>query len=336
MKLPTPSFAHLLRLSDDTGIIEHAWYALPRSSSGYTVDDVARALIAICRQPSPSTRLEERAASYLAFLYHARLPGGRFHNRLSYARQWCDDVGSDDCQGRAIWALGTAAQQGPTQTIRRSALKLFEHTAHLDSDSPRANAFAVLGAAEVLSVDTKHPVAQSLLHACERRLSLQPCAKEWPWPEQRLAYDNARIPQAHMLIGRWLHRSEREQHGLNLLKWLVDVESLPGHFSFAPTAGWGAEESRPRFDQQPLEAAAMADACATALALTGDRIWSRHVRTCAEWFVGQNDSGVHLYDQTTGGCCDGLTQNGVNENQGAESTLACIMSLQQGVACGDA
>lgn len=336
MKLPPPNFTHLLRLSDDTGIVEHAWYAVPRSSSGYTVDDVARALIAICRQPAPSVRLQECATRYLAFLYHARLPGGGFHNRLSYARRWCDDIGSDDCHGRALWALGTAALRGPTRAIQGSALRLFETSARLHSRSPRANAFAVLGAAEVLAHDAGNEAAWSLLLACEARLPPRAVAKDWPWPEHRLAYDNARLPHAQLLIGRWMQQPEREQHGLDQLRWLVDMETQPGHFSFVPTAGWGGEERRPQFDQQPLEAAAMADACATALAFTGDPAWAQHVVNAAEWFTGLNDVGVSLYDQHTGGCCDGLTLEGVNENQGAESTLACIMAFQQGRRCADA
>lgn len=328
MKLPAPSFEHLERLSDDTGIIEHAWYELPRRGSGYNVDDNARALIAICRQPEPAPRLVELATRYLAFLYHARRPDGRYHNCLSYERTWADDIGSDDCHGRALWALGTAVNTGPNQVIRRAALRLFEASVDLTTPFPRANAFAVIGAAEVLLRHPDHAPARRLLHRCGARFPL-PAPGRWPWPEARLAYDNARIAQALMLRDKFSGEPPRQTLGLGLLDWLVGQESNCGRLSLTPVGGWAPGEPRPGFDQQPIEAAALADACATAFELTGDRIWAERVTTAARWFLGANDAGVSLFDPQTGGCRDGLAPDGANENQGAESTLACITTLQQ-------
>jgi hypothetical protein len=327
MTFPAANFEHLQRLSDDTGLIEHAWYDLPQRRSGYNVDDNARALIAICRQPAPSPVLVRLATRYLTFIQHARRTDGRFHNCLSYDRNWVDEYGSDDCHGRALWALGTAASAGPSTSIRRTARRLFEVSIGLDTPSPRANAFAVLGAIELLNEHPQHVAAQSLLEHCGARLPW-PRTGSWPWPEHRLAYDNARIPQALMLYAERCGTPQQQRSALALLEWLVAQESRSGHLSFAPVGGWTAGEPRPGFDQQPVEAAAMADACASAFELTTDGIWAERVLSAAHWFVGANDVGVQIYDPHTGGCRDGLHADQANENQGAESTLACITTFQ--------
>jgi hypothetical protein len=316
-------------LSDDTGVIEHAWHEVPRRQCGYNVDDAARALIVVCRETQPTARLVALAERCLAFLYHARRSDGRLHNELSYAREWIDDVGSDDCHGRALWALGIAALDGPSAAIRRGARRLFEVTAGLDSEAPRSNAFAILGAAHVLGRAPADRTARAVLRRCASRLPVPCDDPAWPWYEARLSYDNARLPQARMLAGRLLEAPALEAEGLARLEWLVDVERNAGHFSFTPVGGWRAGETRPAFDQQPVEAAAMVDACVTALELTAETIWTERAREAAAWFVGKNDIGVSLYDPETGGCRDGLECDDVNRNQGAESTLACISALQQ-------
>jgi hypothetical protein len=328
MTLPEPSFAHLLRLTDDTGLFEHARHLLPRRERGYTTDDVARALIAVCRRVDPDPELLRASVTYAGFLDHARRPDGRFHNRLSFDRRFTDAVGSEDSQGRALWALGTAARLASQQWLREVSAEHLRHAPDLVWDSPRANAFATLGFAEALASDFADPHIAGLLQRVALRLP-RPSSGSWPWPEKRLAYCNARLPEALVAAGVALGDDSMLDDGLRLLAWLVEVETSGGHFSFTPTGGWEEGEPRPGFDQQPVEAAAMADAATRAWQVTGHREWADRVAMAAEWLLGNNDKGTALYDPATGACHDGLTPQGVNSNAGAESTVSAILALQQ-------
>ncbi|GAA2021527.1 glycosyl transferase [Catenulispora yoronensis] len=323
-----PSFAHLRRLSDDTGLFEHARGALPRREHGYCLDDVARGLLVICREPEPDAALVALAETYLAFVAHAQSPEGAFHNRLGYDRLWHDEPGVGDWWGRALWGLGTAAARGPTSWIRESALTMFESGAALRSPWVRSTAFAALGAAEILAVMPGHDIAAKLL-ADAADLDKAPSGNlSWPWPEERLDYANAVLAEVQIAAGHLLHDEQRLDHGLALLGWLLTQETVDGHLSLTPVGGNGHSDPQPGFDQQPIEAAAMADACARAYAVTGDERWAAGVSLAVGWFLGENDSGFALTDEHTGGGCDGLERNGRNENQGAESTLALIAALQ--------
>jgi hypothetical protein len=326
--LPEPSFAHLLRLTDDTGLFEHARYLLPRRDRGYTVDDTARALIAVCRQPDPEPELVRAFLIYAGFLDHARRPDGSFHNRLSFDRRFTDVVGSEDSQGRALWALGTVTRLAWQPWLRELSADHLRHTPDPHWNSPRANAYATLGLVEALAANLGDPLLTGLLKGVAGRLP-RPAAGGWPWPERRLAYCNARLPEALLAAGGALGDGSMLDEGLGLLKWLVEVETSGGHFSFTPTGGWEEGEPRPGFDQQPVEAAAMADAAARAWRVTGDPEWAERVVMAADWLLGDNDGGTALYDSATGACHDGLTSRGVNANAGAESTLSAILVLQQ-------
>lgn len=326
--LPEPRFHHLLRMTDHVGLWEHARYTTPRPEHGYCTDDNARALIVMCREPRPSAELVGLSRMYFRFLADAALPEGGFHNRRGADESWADEMGSDDSQGRAIWALGTAARRAPERWMRRAALVLFQQQENFGSRAPRANAFAILGASEVLSEDPAHTMASSAMAKWAGQLQV-PDDREWPWPEPRLAYDNARIPEALIAVGAALGHDQLVEAGLRLLEWLVTIETCDDHYSFTPVGGWARGEHRPGYDQQPLETAAMADACARAWDLTGDNKWRDGVLSAARWLVGGNDGKTILYDFETGGCCDGLTDGGPNLNQGAESTLSALSALQQ-------
>jgi hypothetical protein len=327
--MPRPRFDHLQRLTTHLGIWEHAHLTTPLPEHGYCTDDNARALIVICRQPKVFTRLVQLAKVYLTFLTDARLPGGGFHNRRGRDGAWADKVGSDDSQGRALWAAGSVANRGPTPSMRQAGLGLFAESSAFDSPFPRANAYTVLGAAEMLEASPEHKLALGALERCAGRIPVVPFDARWPWPEARLAYDNARIPEALLAAGAWTGDDFLLDTGLRLLEWLVATETRRGYFSFTPVGGWAPGEPRPGFDQQPIEAAAMADACSRAFSLTGDERWGDLVERAARWFVGDNDGAAVLYDAETGGCRDGLTPEGTNQNQGAESTLAALAALQQ-------
>ena len=326
--LPEPRFDHLRRMTDTLGLWEHARYTIPRTEHGYCTDDNARALILISRRPNPSHDLVALAETYLTFLHHAQLPDGGFHNRRSSDGSWKDEIGSDDSQGRALWALGSIARNGPASWMREAGLDMFDRQRDFHSPFPRANAFAVLGATEVLLSSPDHRRARHILEQCSGHLLVRDDAR-WPWPEERLAYDNARIPEALLAAGTLLPDDRLVDTGLHLLEWLVSTEMLDGHFSFTPVGGWAPGEPRPGFDQQPVEAAAMADACSRAWSLTGGDRWRDQVERAARWFVGDNDTGAVLYDPQTGGCADGLGPDHINLNQGAESTLAALTALQQ-------
>ena len=326
--LPAVNFQHLRRMTDHVGLWEHARYTTPRPEHGYCTDDNSRALILLSREPDSSSDVIGLARAYFRFVADAALPEGGFHNRRGADGSWADEIGSDDSQGRAIWSLGSAALLGPEDWMRRAALELFHRQEGFASTSPRANAFAILGASEVLTGDPEDAGARKALEQWVQVLHVSDDPR-WPWPEPRLAYDNARIPEALIAAGISLADDRLVEDGLRLLEWLVTIETREDHYSFAPVGGWAPGEARPGYDQQPVEAAAMADACTRAWLLTGGKQWRDGVLRAARWLVADNDGDVLLYDFETGGCCDGLTLNGPNMNQGAESTLSALSTLQQ-------
>ena len=331
MTVPEPPFEHLLRLSDETGVLEHARGAVPRRQSGYCTDDAARALVVISRQPSPSAPVAALGERCLAFLVHAQAGDGASHNRLGYDRRWEDQPGLGDWWGRSLWGSGTTAARGWSTRLRADALAHFEMGAACRSPSPRAMAFAALGAAEVLTLRSDHAGARDLLKAAGAALSGIRSDESWPWPEPRLAYANARWAEGLLAAGWALDDDHLVDEGLRLLEWLLAVETAGERLSLTPVGGWGPGEPRPGFDQQPIEAAALADACARAYLMTGDARFVAGVSRAVAWFLGANDTQIAMYDRQTGGGYDGLERDGRNDNQGAESTIALISTLQQGI-----
>lgn len=329
---PPPRFDHLRALTDRAGLWEHARFSAPRVEHGFCTDDNARALVVVSRQAELSGGLADLAATYLGFVLEARTAAGSFHNRRGPEGRWSDDVGSDDSQGRAWWGLGTAAHRAPTEWMRRSATEAFALCTSFGSPHLRANAYAVLGAVEVLAADPHHAPARALLEGASRVIA-DAARGTIPWPEARITYDNARLPDALIAAGTTLGDQRLITTGIRLLEWLVAVETSGKTFSFTPTRGWSIGESRPGFDQQPIEAWSMADACHRAWVVTGDGTWRLRALRAAYWLLGGNDSGLSLYDPSTGATFDGLEDGSVNENRGAESTLAGIATLQVAAAC---
>jgi hypothetical protein len=330
MTCPPAPFQHLERMSDDVGLLEHANGIVPRYEHGYCIDDVARGLIVVCREPSPTAELVSLAHRYLSFLVQAQAPDGRFRNRLGYDRRWHDQPGTEDCWGRALWGLGTAALRGPGPGIRSESLARFGQGTQARSPWPHAMAFAALGAAEILAGWPDHSGALSLLASAAEVIGEPAAGPAWLWPESRLSYANGAIAEAVIVAGEKLGDDKMLHDGLRMLEWLLVGETRNGHLSVVPAGGWGPGEPRPAFDQQPIEVAALCDACTRAAAVTGDPSWLGAVEMCVAWFLGDNDTKVPLLDEETGGGCDGLTATGRNGNQGAESTIAMISVLQQG------
>jgi hypothetical protein len=325
---PAPTFAHLIRLTDDTGLFEHARHAIVRRAHGYCTDDVARGLVVTSREPDPAPSVIRLAECYLAFLTHAQDSEGAFHNRLGHDRRWTDQAGLGDWWGRALWGLGTAAARSPAEWIRTEALVAFAAGAVRRSAAPRAMAFAGLGAAEVLRARPDDEVAAALLADAAVLVGTPGDDPTWRWPHPRLTYANAALAELLILAGHLDSKPPLLAAGLRMLGWLRDIQMTAGRLSVLPVKGWQRGSPRLRHDQQPIEVAAIADAAATAATVTGDSRWNAVVRQAIDWFLGGNDIGVPMWDPATGGGYDGLTLHGPNLNQGAESTLALISTMQ--------
>jgi hypothetical protein len=322
------AFGHVVSMTDRIGMFEHADHAAPRREHGYCTDDMARLLIVTVREPDRSQTVREISRTAFRFLAASQSATGRTRNRRAASGRWHGRHGVEDCWGRSVWAFGIAARHAPADWMRASAASYFHHGARQRSPHRRAMAFAALGAAEVVALDPRDLRARDLLSDAVATIGRRSTEPGWPWPEYRLSYANAVLPEALIAAGHSLGRDEVLQEGLALLRWLLDRETIDGHLSPTPTGGAGRHEHGPRFDQQPIEVAAMADACARAYAITGDDTWRRGVHSAIGWFAGDNDVGAVMWDPDTHGGYDGLTATGPNLNQGAESTLALITTLQ--------
>ena len=338
-RLPQVNLKHVRALTDDTGILQHAKFTIPNRAHGYCVDDNARALIVGTRTYDlnrTDASVADLSAIYLSFLDAAFNPeAGRFRNFMTYERTWLEEVGSEDSHGRALWSLGVTVGWGRNSGHVALATELFNKgLAALEtfSDS-RAIAFPILGIQAYLLRNEDDQRIRELLQSLGDRLSkrfTQYATQDWKWHEDLLAYDNARLPQALMACGRATQNADMVSLGIDVLKWLGDVQcnSASGSFSPVGNQGWFPKSgSKAKYDQQPLEAAAMIDACIEAYQCTHGEEWIRLASTCFDWYLGKNDRQAKLYDHASGGCRDGLQKDSVNENQGAESTLSYILSL---------
>jgi glycosyltransferase involved in cell wall biosynthesis len=337
-ELPPLKLDHLRHMADETGMLQHAIFTVPNYHEGYSTDDNARALMV-------STLLEELgngealelASRYLAFVWYAfNAETGRFRNFMDYQRRWLEDSGSDDCHGRTLCALGTVLGRSNTPALHSMAGWLFEKAlpAILTTTSPRAWAFALIGIHEYLrrfsgdrmAGQVREELAGRLLAMFQHHRS-----EEWRWYEDVLTYCNAALPHALLVSGQSIPNKAMIEAGLESLGWLADVqraEATGGHFVPIGSNGFYRQGgARARFDQQPVEAQAMVSACLEADRITGDKRWRKEARRAFEWFLGRNDLSLPIYDPTTGGCRDGLHPDRLNENQGAESTLAFLQSL---------
>ena len=323
----TFSFDHIDRMSDHRGLFEHAAGPARREEHGYCTDDNARLLVVASRErdSGPAQRLGRLA---LDFVLAAQDTDGRFRNRMDVTGRWIDQASTEDCWGRAVWGLGTSAAYHPDAAVRQRALEGFTRSVEQRSPWARAMAFAALGAADVVLSDASNDAARALLIDALDAIGPVP-AGSWAWPQPRLAYANAALAEAVIAAGAALQRIPDLDRGLTMLGWLLDAETTQGHLSVAGVAGRGPDDRGPMFDQQPIEVAAMADACWRAYSVTGDPHWWRGISAAARWFSGENDTGLPMFDDVSGGGFDGLHPEGVNLNQGAESTLAFISTMQR-------
>jgi len=328
--LAFPGFAHLWRLTDGRGLLEHALLDVPRREHGYCVDDVARALVLLCREPAPDPVAHEMAGRFLQFVLDAVTADGRTHNRMSTDGSWTERPDVGDWWGRAVWGLGVAAAHGPDAESRHRARVGLHRAGRARSPYLHANAFAALGAADLLAAAPGDQIARQLLGDCvaEVQARVDASCRDWPWPEQRLRYANGALAEALIAGGQCLGDRTALDDGLLLLDFLLHVESRHGHLSVTPVGGRSRHDRGPGFDQQPIEVSSLADACARAYRATGDLRWLEGVRMAWGWFVGDNDAGTEMVDWHTEGGYDGLSADGPNLNQGAESTLALLSTAQ--------
>ncbi len=338
--LPEFDTTHLVSMTDDTGILQHSIFTVPNSLEGYTTDDNARALIVsvLLNGPLPGNRDTHALLSrrYLAFLWLAfHEKKVRFRNFLGYNREWHEEVGSEDSHGRALWAIGTVLGRSDDPGLRGAAGRLFEAAmpATLTFSSPRAWAFSVLGMQAYLDwfpgdrvvQGARDLLANKLLDIYERTHS-----DGWQWFEESLSYSNARLSQALLVAGLSSGNRRMIDVGYESLNWLVAAQHPKDEDIFVPVGSMGffsQSREKARFDQQPVEACATISACLQAYQMTEDKAWLEEAWCAFRWFLGENDLQVSLYDNSTGGCRDGLHPDRVNENQGAESTLSFLMAL---------
>jgi glycosyltransferase involved in cell wall biosynthesis len=339
-ELPELKLSHLLRMTDSTGLFQHAIFSIPNFSEGYCTDDNARAFVLavllgeLGEEPESVRTL---ATTYAAFLHHAfDVKVKRFHNHMSFDRRWLDAQGSEDCQARALWALGMGVGRSPYRSFQIMAGQLFALAlpALTEFTSPRAWAFGLIGIHEYLRRlggdslvnQTRETLTFRLMELLERN-----CQPDWCWFERELSYDNAKLAHALILSGQATGQRAVLERGLKALRWLTELQtSENGHFRPIGTNGFYRRGGpRANFDQQPIEAQSTVSACLDAYRATSDFWWYEQAQRAFDWFIGWNDLGLELYSAETGACRDGLHVDRVNGNQGAESTLAFLLSLAE-------
>jgi glycosyltransferase involved in cell wall biosynthesis len=337
-ELPDIKLDHLKAFTDDTGMLQHANYTIPDRTHGYCTDDNARALLVAAMGekylPTSGLGLGFLSGHYLGFLLYAyNEKNGRFRNFMTYSRDWMEEVGSEDSHGRAIWCLGKAVSflddpghLAMSTTLFKKALRVVENF-----HSPRAIAFCLVGMHAYLHKFSGDSDVRRIREVLANRLFNQfknNATDDWPWPENALNYANGKLPHALLLSGQWMQHSDMIDMGLQSLKWLLTIQTEEDHFVPIGNNGWYEKGGpRSRFDQQPIESNAMIESCVEAFNVTRDKAWIDSAVMCFNWFLGNNDLNMPLYDAKTGGCRDGLMADGINQNQGAESSLAWLLSL---------
>ncbi len=340
LRLPAIDLTHLQRLTDDTGLLQHAVFTVPDRAHGYCTDDNARALIVAILARSllkDDSGVDALIVRYLSFVHHAFDSGAKvFRNFMGFDRRWIENEGSPDSQGRAIWALGVAASDLEDERLRIMAASLFQEALPgLESlRDLRSMALALFGLDAHLrrhggdsnARRTRSMLADRLMASWRGAMP----GPDWFWPEDRLTYANARLPHALIVAGAGAENREMIETGLSSLRWLVDVQTTEGLFSPIGNRGWYPRGgAKALFDQQPVEAEVTVAACIAAFDVTSDRRWIDDALCAFRWFLGVNVLGAPLYDHATGGCRDGLGPTAPNENQGAESTLAWLWAAVQ-------
>ena len=331
---PPIKLDHLKALTDDTGILQHTKYSIPNRKEGYTTDDNARALVACAKflQLHGDSDVSKLANTYLSFLFHMQRPDGKFRNLLSYDRGFLDDVGSEDCMGRSLWACGYTVLASLSKGIRTTSKEIFDKGFRHSSTfkSPRAKAFTILGLCyyyEAFPHD--HNLSKSIVSLTEQLLDnyQRVSSSDWCWFEPYLTYVNARLSQALFRAYGIIGDERYLQVAKESFDFLVEVQVIDEKFVPIGNKGWYKKGGqRATYDQQPIEASSMVEAALTAFQLTNEEMYQRVAYIAFEWFLGKNTQNVRAYDPTTGACYDGVNPQGLNLNQGAEATISYLLA----------
>ncbi len=333
---------HLFRMTDDTGIFQHCKYGVPDPAKGYTTDDNARALIAavMLYEQLAKESYKELIYRYISFLLYAQNEQGMFRNFMTYNREFIDEVGSEDCFGRCLWALGFTLSSESVPVNMKLAAKHILDKALPNCDklnSPRAKAYSTIGLGYLLDnrgyeCEYEYEKAEPYLKRMVESLAELYCncrAENWHWFEDIIAYGNEVLPWA-MLVGYKITGEEKfKDIGLESLAFLDSKTFKNGYFKPVGCNGWlrkEDEDNGAEFDEQPLEACEAILAYLEAYRIIGDETYVEKAIKCFKWFEGENSKKLPLIDPETGGCYDGITQYGVNLNQGAESLISYMIS----------
>jgi len=334
--LPRPKLDHLIRMTDDTGLLQHARFSVPNRTEGYTTDDNARALVVATKYYHlfHSAEAEQLLTTYLSFVHYAQRPDGLFRNLMGYDRRFTEEIGSDDCFGRALWGLGYVVYRG-SRAHHEFAKEMFENSIsienRLEALNARGRANAILGLYYYLQRYPESHDVEDRIRALAGKTAAayrSSATEDWQWFESQITYDNAIVCQslfhAHEVTGD----QEFLIVAAKALDFLISKCRRADRFSLVGTNGWHPRDKESaQFDQQPIDACGLVEACKAAFRITGRRDYLKHMRGAFDWFLGVNDRDVPLYDFSTGACYDGLTPSGANLNQGAESTLCCLLAL---------
>ena len=327
-------FDHFFALTDHLAVLQHAKFSIPARREGYTVDDNARALTFAAKAQAlwPSDKLSELQRKLLAFLLLMQSQDGQLHNLMDFSHRITDHPSVGDHVGRAIWAMGAVINSDLPAGMKKSAQLVFDRALPWakKSPSPRTKAYACLGFAERLHSDKEDPnlvtnlkeLANSLLECYNHNRS-----PDWEWFEGILSYDNARLSQALLAAYQSLGEKVYLDAAERSLGFLIKATTIDGNFVPIGSDGWYVKGGKRAFyDQQPIEAGGMVETTALAHKLTHSTLYETTLRQALGWFYGINTKSVRIYDESTGACYDGITQSGLNENQGSESTLAYLLA----------
>jgi glycosyltransferase involved in cell wall biosynthesis len=334
LREPPFDLAHLMRLTDDTGLIQHAKYIVPDRHTGYCLDDNSRALM-LCAGAYALLRDEgakKLISTYFSFTHFTQNPDGRFRNFMDYQRRFLDEIGSDDSFGRALWALGYIIWRPPRDAYRSLAFECFQKALpHVRSLNLRGKALAMLGLAAYLRCYQGDESVTALLHECaDYLLALYKdvASGDWRWFEDIICYDNGIMPMALFQTYALLREEKYLQTATDTLEFLEKNMVHDGRLSIIGSNGWYKKDGpRAQYDQQPIDATAMVLAYQSAYWVTQDKDYLKKMRLAFGWFLGENDMGMSLYDHETKGCADGLLAEGVSLNQGGESTVSFLIAL---------
>jgi hypothetical protein len=332
--LPPVKLDHIKALTDDTGILQHTKFAIPKRSQGYTTDDNSRALITCIKYNKiyHDSAIEKLVDIYLSFLLHMQKSDGKLHNFLSYDRHFLDLVGSEDSMGRTLWACGYTINSTLTKEKKLVAKEIFDKTLPWihGFTSPRAKAFALMGlyfyqktyyGDKNLILNIKKVANQLLNHYKDAS------SRDWHWFEAYLTYANARLPQALFKAYQSTGKDKLLQVAKESLDFLIQGQIINGVFIPVGNKGWYKKGGKKAlYDQQPVEASCMVETVLKAFQITKNEQYNRMAHTIFDWFLGVNSQNAMIYNPETGGCYDGITPKGINLNQGTEATLCYLLA----------